>query len=274
MALKKDLSPSAEERAERAELALKRLMDLTLALSSTASVDDVAELVVDHALRGTRADTATLYVYDEISHKLVLIAHRGVAPEIIERIRIVGETEGNPDTFESFTRKRAVWNETAKDYASRFPDLAGVEATGPRAKAFWSMPLVAEGRAFGLLGVGYYEEQTFAEYERALIDTFTKQCAQALVSAQHREREVATRQWLATTLESIGDAVIATDTFGRITFMNAIAGGLTGWSQDEARGKKLEHVFDILSEETRTAVESPVRRVLREGGIVGLANHT
>ena len=265
---------SAEERAERAELALKRLTDLTLALSGTASVHEIAELIVDHGMRNANADTATLHVYDEVSHKLVLIAHRGVAPEIVERIRIIGDSEGDPELFASFVAQRPTWNETARGYAAKYPSLADAEATGPRAKAFWSMPLVAEGRAIGLLGVGYYEEQTFSEGERSLVDTFAKQCAQALVRAQHRENEMATRQWLATTLESIGDAVIATDLFGRITFLNAVAAGLTGWTQDEARGKKLERVFDILSEETRATVESPVRRVLREGSIVGLANHT
>ena len=79
---------------------------------------------------------------------------------------------------------------------------------------------------------------------------------------------------LATTLRSIGDAVIATDETGKVTMMNPIAENLTGWRLPEARGKPLEEIFRIVNEQTREVVESPVDKVLREGGIVGLANHT
>src|SRR5581483_10383092 len=84
----------------------------------------------------------------------------------------------------------------------------------------------------------------------------------------------AQREWLRVTLTSIGDAVIATDTNGQITFMNPVAEALTGWKQSEALGKALQEVFVIASEETRQAVENPVTKVLREGTVVGLANHT
>ena len=77
-----------------------------------------------------------------------------------------------------------------------------------------------------------------------------------------------------TTLYSIGDGVITTDTGGRIRMMNQVAEQLTGWSQSEASGKSLEEIFRIINEETRTQVEIPVRKVLREGLVVGLANHT
>jgi len=81
-------------------------------------------------------------------------------------------------------------------------------------------------------------------------------------------------QRLATILTSIGDAVIVTDTQGLVVFMNPVARELTGWSQEEAAGKSLETVFAIVNEETRRTVESPVTKVLREGVVVGLANHT
>jgi PAS domain S-box-containing protein len=89
-------------------------------------------------------------------------------------------------------------------------------------------------------------------------------------SARVRQSE----ERLATTLRSIGDAVIATDDKGLVTMVNPVAESLTGWSQADARGKPLEQVFHILNEHTRAQVESPVTKVLREGGIVGLANHT
>lgn len=77
-----------------------------------------------------------------------------------------------------------------------------------------------------------------------------------------------------TTLYSIGDGVITTDTKGRLSLMNQVAEQLTGWSHADAAGKALEEVFPIINEATRAEVEIPIRKVLREGTIVGLANHT
>jgi PAS domain S-box-containing protein len=82
------------------------------------------------------------------------------------------------------------------------------------------------------------------------------------------------REWLRVTLASIGDAVITTDAAGRVTFMNAVAGALTGWSLHEASARPVTKVFNIINEHSRQAVVSPVTRVLNEGVIVGLANHT
>ena len=79
---------------------------------------------------------------------------------------------------------------------------------------------------------------------------------------------------LETTLKSIGDAVISTDAAGRVVFMNAVAERLTGWPLEDARGRTLREVFHIVNEHTRAEVESPVEKVLREGQVVGLANHT
>lgn len=76
------------------------------------------------------------------------------------------------------------------------------------------------------------------------------------------------------TLRSIGDGVIATDAQGRIELLNPVAEALTGWTNEEARGKLLEEVFHIVNEQTRAPAENPVVRVLHEGLVVGLANHT
>jgi len=81
-------------------------------------------------------------------------------------------------------------------------------------------------------------------------------------------------QWFSTTLASIGDAVIATDMGGAVTFMNSVAESLTGWDLEDARGKSMDLVFDIVNKETRHPVENPVKKVFREGKIVGLADHT
>jgi PAS domain S-box-containing protein len=93
-----------------------------------------------------------------------------------------------------------------------------------------------------------------------------------LEQAQASLRE-SEQRW-ATTLASIGDAVIATDTLGRVMFMNGVAEELTGWSLNEASLKPIREVFNIVNEQTRLEVENPVNRVLEKGVVVGLANHT
>lgn len=79
---------------------------------------------------------------------------------------------------------------------------------------------------------------------------------------------------LATTLASVGDAVIATDSQGQVERMNPVAEHLTGWTTAAAEGHPLDTVFRIINEHTREPVESPHHKVLREGKVVGLANHT
>ncbi len=91
-------------------------------------------------------------------------------------------------------------------------------------------------------------------------------------SAQARAN--ARGEILRVTLGSIGDAVITTDTKGCVTYLNSVAESLTGWTQYEAKGQRLDVVFRIINEDTRLTVESPATRALRDGVVVGLANHT
>jgi PAS domain S-box-containing protein len=81
------------------------------------------------------------------------------------------------------------------------------------------------------------------------------------------------RQWLETTLRSIGDGVIATDKKGFVTFMNIMAENLTGWNQGDAIGKKLSEVYNIENSDTGKRGPNPVTKVLRERTSVGLLNH-
>jgi PAS domain S-box-containing protein len=97
-----------------------------------------------------------------------------------------------------------------------------------------------------------------------------------LSESLHRSqrRIAASERRYAVTLASIGDAVIATDTQARVTFLNPAAEALTGWPWAEAVGRPLAEVFRIVNEQTRQPVESPAAKVLRSGAVVGLANHT
>jgi PAS domain S-box-containing protein len=91
---------------------------------------------------------------------------------------------------------------------------------------------------------------------------------------QEKNKVVAQREALRLTLASIGDAIIVTDPQATVRWMNEVAVTLTGWRVTEAEGRPLAEVFPIVHEQTRTRVENPVSRVLVEGRILGLANHT
>ena len=89
-----------------------------------------------------------------------------------------------------------------------------------------------------------------------------------------RMRELRQREWLRVTLASIGDGVLATDDKGLVTFLNPMAEALAGWKLDEAVGQPIARVFPIIHEQTRQPAADIVGQVLREKGVVTLANHT
>jgi PAS domain S-box-containing protein len=96
------------------------------------------------------------------------------------------------------------------------------------------------------------------------------------ITEQRRAEEAIAeqREWFETTLESVGDAVMATDVRGQVVFMNPVAEHLTGWTLDQARDRPCSEIFRIINEDTRRVAENPVSRVLQQGVVVGLANHT
>jgi PAS domain S-box-containing protein len=127
----------------------------------------------------------------------------------------------------------------------------------------------SDNRAEGLEG-GADGYLTYPVEPRELVATI-----EALLRARRAEREARQqRELLRITLDSIGDAVIATDTTGKVTFLNGVAQALTGWSAKDAAGRPLADVFHIIDESTGEPAESPVDKALAEGRVVGLANNT
>ncbi|MBV8146219.1 MAG: PAS domain S-box protein, partial [Gammaproteobacteria bacterium] len=96
--------------------------------------------------------------------------------------------------------------------------------------------------------------------------------AHALNRLEAKRREA--QDWYRTTLASVGDAIIACDTTGKVLLLNPVAATLTGWRNEDAVGQPLQAVFRIVNETTRQPAADPAERVIREGVVVGLANHT
>ncbi|MDB4942560.1 MAG: two-component hybrid sensor and regulator [Labilithrix sp.] len=261
-----------EERLRAGSVARGRvnmLAQLAERLASTTSVAEVGQAVVTEGIAFAGADTCALYVLDERTKTLALLAERGCNPEILAGLRKLTNASGPPAHRVGTGESGALWVETAEQYAAQLPEVAALPAQGRRVQAFWCVPVSAEGGVIGMLGVGFHEPRTFPSDEREFVATFARQCGQALARARRLENERATatlaerlRSSLATTLRSIADAVIATDASGRVTFMNAVAESLSGWPEDEARGRPLAEVFRIIDPETRAVVPDPVEKVL------------
>ena len=137
------------------------------------------------------------------------------------------------------------------------------------------VPLIARGRTLGALTLVSAESgRRLGTAERDLAEEVARRAALAIDNAQlyHETREQ--HEWLSVTLSSIGDAVIATDTSGLVTFMNPVAEGLTGWQQVDAIGCDVNTILTIVSGATHAPTENPIMQVLSEGAIVGRTNHT
>jgi PAS domain S-box-containing protein len=156
------------------------------------------------------------------------------------------------------------------------PELLAEEADilarlrrGERVEHFETVRLTKDGRRVDIsLTVSPVRDKTgviVGASKTARDITERKRAAEAL-AAQH--------EWFRVTLSSVGDAVIATDGNGRVTFLNGVAETLTGWNAAEATGQPLAEVFQIVNEETRRRMLNPVDKVMRIGHVVGLANHT
>jgi len=138
-----------------------------------------------------------------------------------------------------------------------------------------------EGKVFGIICASTTLKILSMKEELELFAVVANDISFALnIIDLEKEREKAeeeltrSRNEILTTLNSIGDAVISTDSKGNVVFMNPIAEDLTGWKENESIGKDIKEIFHIVNEETGDKVESPIARVIREGTVVGLVNHT
>ncbi len=145
---------------------------------------------------------------------------------------------------------------------SRFPAMVSVTALRDKHKTIIGYLLIGTDNT----------ARRLVEVDRLrlleLQEKTNQQLQQAIVGLQDREEK------LSVTLNSIGDGVITTDAGARVILINPLAEQLTGWTQVQASGQKVEQVFNIINKETRLPALIPVMETLAQGTIQGLANHT
>lgn len=136
-------------------------------------------------------------------------------------------------------------------------------------------PLTARGRILGALTLVSSESRRhFDENDLTLAEQLATRAALAVDNALLFQEAQKEQERFQVTLTSVGDAVIATDTAGKVTFVNHVAEQLTGWRDEEALGKPLSDVLHVVNEKTRERVEDPVAKVLREGRTNVLTSET
>jgi PAS domain S-box-containing protein len=189
-------------------------------------------------------------------------AGRGAGAAVVTAEAVLGDEE----------RRVAAWLQTQPPW-SDFP-LVVLTPPGPESanrfralEAIGHMTLIQRPVQVSIL---------ISTVRSALRDRRRQSAVRNLLDERQRAAEILReeRERYRVTLTSIGDAVIATDEGGKVTFLNQVAEQLTGWNMETARGHPLQEVFRIVDEETREPVPSPALRALEEGVVAGLSNHT
>ena len=184
----------------------------------------------------------------------------------------------------------ATWNAGARLMKGYSPE----EAIGKHMSVFYTPDDVARGKPESLLkaalrdgraeDIGWRMRKDGTRFWADVVITpladdgerrgFIKVTRDLTRQKEAEDKRQESEESLAATLYSIGDGVLACDERGRVTRLNPVAERLTGWPEAEALGRPLQEIFNIMNEETRATVPNPVARVLADGVVVGLANHT
>ena len=240
--------------------------DVGFALTESATLPEVlarcAQVTIDH-LHGA---FARVWILDEASRVLVLQASAGMYTHTDgPHSRVpVGKFKIGRIAQE---RRPHLSNSVIGDPLVSSQDWALSEGM----VAFAGYPLLIEDRLVGVWAM--FARHTLSETTLRAMESVASAIALGIQRKRAEDELRKSEAWLSTTLASIGDAVIATDDQGRLKLLNPLAQALTGWTQEEAIGGAMDEVFQIIDEQTRQPVESPVTRVLRDGIVAGPASH-
>src|SRR5659263_521824 len=120
-----------------------------------------------------------------------------------------------------------------------------------------------------------YKRQPFGYLIKPFNDTDLRIIIEIALYKHKMEKELGdSEQWLTATLKSLGEAVITTDKIGIVKTINPFAEVLTGWKREDALGKPLATVFNVISEGTDKNVKNPIKKAIQEGSFYGLADRT
>ena len=261
-----ELAEQTSQLKERGRL-LALEAEIGVALTRSGSLREALGSCASAIVRHLDAAFARIWMTDDARTHLVLEASAGLYTHLDGphgRVPI-GDFKIGMIASE---RKPHLTNDVLND--SRVGDPAWAKREGM--VSFAGYPLLLGDSLVGVIAA--FAKHPFSESSLATLGSISNGLALAIERRRSEEKLRTSEAWLSTTLTSIGDGVIATDAKGVITFMNPVATSLTGFTEAEASGQPLDAVFPLAHEETRVSVLSPVAEVLRDGVVVGMANHT
>lgn len=256
---------AAELHAER----LRRMQAVTTSLSALLDPHEVASVALKEIMGALGANRGVVMGVD--GRTVEILYYEGYDPQLMEQWKYFSLDTPTP-MGEAIRTGQAVWAESAAELWTKYPLLGRAATVEFGASA--AVPLVINQQVIGGIFVGFAGERQFNLAERGFILGVVQQAAQALERGRLYNAATLERERLRVTLASIGDAVIATDMTGAVSFLNTIAQELTGWNEADAIGLPLKQVFHIINESSYELVENPFEKVVQAGGVVGLANHT
>jgi PAS domain S-box-containing protein len=253
-------------QAERHRLTALRA-DVSTALASVAPKPEVLQRCCESLVRHLDMAFARIWTLAEAGDVLELRASAGLYTHLDGPHSRVAVGRYKIGRIAS-TRQPHLTNEVPDD-----PNVSDREwAHREGMVAFAGYPMLVEGRLLGVMAM--FARQPLTAATLTDLAPMAEAIAQFIDRRRAEERARHQAELNRVTLASIGDAVLTTDAQGRVTFLNDVAVALTGWTREDAAGQPVDTVFNIVNEQTGLRAESPVDKVLRDGLIAGLANHT
>ena len=262
----------ARQAAEVAASRLARLQHVTAELSEVLTASRVAEVVVDHGMEAVGARGGGLWLVEPGEGHARLL--RGTGPDARVLAGVLGRVplEAPSPISQAIREAEPVWLETPRALATRFPELAARcgEAGEAPAPSSVCLPLLADGRALGVLRFAFAEPHAFDGDERAFLTLLAHHAAQALARARLLEQEQRARMalreahgTLAAIIQASPAAIMLLDLDGTVRLWNPAAERMFGWTADEVLGQPLPSVSEERREEFRRNLEATARgRVL------------
>lgn len=245
---------------------LRRIVETTREISVFTRFDQFGSRLLEEFGRHMLASGGSLYLVEEGGLNLVHALDPGHAPNFVPfPLRKGSVTErallsGKPMLIRDMSQ--------LDDFYS-----SGWQGYGDNSVLVFPLP-DEEGKVIGVLSLHSRTPPPFVEQDKEIGSILASYSCEALRASKAGEALKESEENLSITLDSIADAVIATDAEGNISRMNPAAETFTGWSLPEARGLPLAEVYHIIDAYTRVRYDNPMGKVMSLGGEVALRSHT
>lgn len=240
--------------------------DLGLALSKTSSQKVTLELCLETAIKISAMDCGGIYLVDERNGSIDLEMQKGLPDSFLKK---VAHYSGDSPHAQVIGKGAPLYTQQ-KEVSVILEEVRNHEIL----KAGAMVPVLHDDKVIACLNLASHTLAEVPQESRTMLELLVTHISGAIARTKTEKALRESEENLLITLNSIGDAVIATDAQGNIVRMNPVAEVLTGWTDDDARGMPLTNVFNIMNAKTREPAINPVKMVMESGQIVGMANHT